>query len=147
MSLDNLLLQSASAIDPVCRKHSLSLTLMKGLPDLVTNVISVAERDAYDLEDSSYQFLLPTPKFQSASAAETLHKGAIAPMPGVIEKVNVKVGDKVKKGDPLVVLIAMKMEYVIKSHCNGTIKKVNFNVGANVKKNAQLVELTEDTSK
>ncbi|KAF8782403.1 methylcrotonoyl-CoA carboxylase subunit alpha, mitochondrial-like [Argiope bruennichi] len=98
-------------------------------------------------KDSSYQFLLPTPKFQSASAAETLHKGAIAPMPGVIEKINVKVGDKVKKGDPLVVLIAMKMEYVIKSHCNGTVQKVNFDVGANVTKNAQLVEVNEEVSK
>ncbi|GBN88725.1 hypothetical protein AVEN_267388-1 [Araneus ventricosus] len=36
MPLDNLLLQSASAIDPVFQNHSLSLTLMKGLPDLVT---------------------------------------------------------------------------------------------------------------
>ncbi|GBM63588.1 hypothetical protein AVEN_65869-1 [Araneus ventricosus] len=54
MPLDNLLLQSASAIDPVCRKHSLSLTLMKGLPDLVTNITSVAERDAYDLEVHKY---------------------------------------------------------------------------------------------
>ncbi|GBM18110.1 hypothetical protein AVEN_75528-1 [Araneus ventricosus] len=54
MSLDNLLLQSASAIDPVFRKYSLSLALIKGLPDLVTNVISVAERDAYDLEVHKY---------------------------------------------------------------------------------------------
>ncbi|GBN18109.1 hypothetical protein AVEN_73460-1 [Araneus ventricosus] len=54
MPLDNLLLQSASAIDPVCQKHSLSLTLMKGLPDLVTSVISAAERDAYDLYVHKY---------------------------------------------------------------------------------------------
>ncbi|GBM75840.1 hypothetical protein AVEN_8443-1 [Araneus ventricosus] len=36
MPFHKLLLQSAWAIDSVCRKHSLSLTLMKGLPDLVT---------------------------------------------------------------------------------------------------------------
>ncbi|GBM83385.1 hypothetical protein AVEN_211451-1 [Araneus ventricosus] len=54
MLLDNLLLQSALAIDPVCRKHSLPLTLMKDFPDLVTNVISVVERDAYDLEIHKY---------------------------------------------------------------------------------------------
>ncbi|GBO21835.1 hypothetical protein AVEN_213985-1 [Araneus ventricosus] len=54
MPLHNLLLQSASAIDPVCWKHSLSLTLLKGVPDLVTNVISVAERDAFDLEVHKY---------------------------------------------------------------------------------------------
>ncbi|GBN39734.1 hypothetical protein AVEN_37164-1 [Araneus ventricosus] len=54
MPLDNLLLQSASAIDPDCRKHSLSLTSMKGLPGLMSSVISVAERDAYDLEVHKY---------------------------------------------------------------------------------------------
>ncbi|GBM61147.1 hypothetical protein AVEN_26746-1 [Araneus ventricosus] len=54
MPLYNLLLQSVSAIDPVCRKHSLSLSLMKGLSDLMTNVISVAERDAYDLGVQKY---------------------------------------------------------------------------------------------
>ncbi|GBN53385.1 hypothetical protein AVEN_22391-1 [Araneus ventricosus] len=54
MHLVNLLLQSASAIDSVCRKHPLSLTLMKGLPDLVTNVSSVGERDAYDFEVHKY---------------------------------------------------------------------------------------------
>lgn len=54
MPLSSLLLQSVSAIDPMCQKHSLSLTLMKGLPDLVTNVISVEEREAFDLEVHRY---------------------------------------------------------------------------------------------
>ncbi len=54
MPLENLLLQSVSAIDPICRKHSLSLKLMKGLPDLVTNVINSEERDAYDKEVHKY---------------------------------------------------------------------------------------------
>ena len=34
----------------------------------------------------------------------------MAPMPGVIEKVNVAVGDTVEAGDPVIVMIAMKME-------------------------------------
>ena len=34
----------------------------------------------------------------------------MAPMPGVMEKVNVAVGDAVEAGQPLVTIIAMKME-------------------------------------
>lgn len=52
--LDNLLLKSVSAIDPTCRMHSFSLKLMKCLPDLVTNVLSGGERDAYDKEVHRY---------------------------------------------------------------------------------------------
>ena len=37
-------------------------------------------------------------------------------MPGTIEKVNVKVGDKVSAGDPLVIMIAMKMEVNTNAH-------------------------------
>lgn len=36
--------------------------------------------------------------------------GAVAPMPGVVEKVMVEVGQTVEAGHPLVVIIAMKME-------------------------------------
>ena len=42
---------------------------------------------------------------------------AVSPMPGVIEKVNVTPGTKVEKGDPLVVMIAMKMEVSLEFTC------------------------------
>ncbi|GBL87093.1 hypothetical protein AVEN_134551-1 [Araneus ventricosus] len=54
MPLDNLLLNAVSAVDPSCRQHSLSLKLMKDLPNLATNVISVEEREAYDLKVYRY---------------------------------------------------------------------------------------------
>uniref|UniRef100_A0A2L2Y6H5 Methylcrotonoyl-CoA carboxylase subunit alpha, mitochondrial n=1 Tax=Parasteatoda tepidariorum TaxID=114398 RepID=A0A2L2Y6H5_PARTP len=94
-------------------------------------------------KDYSYEFTLKSPKFITSSSSEAMHAGAVAPMPGVIEKINVKVGDQIKKGDPLVVLIAMKMEYVIKAHCDGTVEKVLHKVGENVTKNAQLVNIKE----
>ena len=47
-----------------------------------------------------------------------------AQMPGVILKVYVKQGDTVKVGDPLCVLVAMKMENEIRSPIDGTVKKV-----------------------
>ncbi len=47
-----------------------------------------------------------------------------AQMPGVIQKVYVKPGDEVKAGDPLCVLVAMKMENEIKSPVAGAVKEV-----------------------
>lgn len=68
-----------------------------------------------------------------------------APMPGVLDKVFVKPGDTVKAGTPLAVLIAMKMEHVLKAATDGIVKAVPNAEGSNVKKGAVLVafETTE----
>lgn len=69
---------------------------------------------------------------------------AVAPMPGVVEKVMVNAGDEVKAGDPLVVMIAMKMEYVIKAPRNGKVDKVNHKVGDFVTKDTLLVQMEQE---
>jgi Biotin-requiring enzyme len=64
-----------------------------------------------NFQDCSYCFKEPEASYANAGGAgQSSGGGAIAPMPGVIEKVMVKDGDVVKAGDPLVVMIAMKME-------------------------------------
>lgn len=47
-----------------------------------------------------------------------------APMPGLVLKIMISEGQEVKKGDPLLVLEAMKMENIIKSTGNGIVKKI-----------------------
>lgn len=62
--------------------------------------------------------------------ASKSNKGEVgAPMPGSVMDVRVKVGDKVEKGAPLVVLSAMKMEMVVQSPIAGIVKKVDISVG------------------
>lgn len=46
-------------------------------------------------------------------------------MTGVISEIKCKVGDIVAKGQPLVVLSAMKMEMVVQSPISGKIKSIN----------------------
>ena len=62
-----------------------------------------------------------------------------APMPGTILKVNVNNGDKVKAGQVLVVLEAMKMENEILAPKDGTITQVLVNRGATVDTGAPMV--------
>ena len=64
-----------------------------------------------------------------------------APMPGNIMKVNVKVGDSVKKGDVLVVLEAMKMENDVCAPADGVVASVEVTQGATVETDAVLVTL------
>ncbi len=62
-----------------------------------------------------------------------------APMPGLIHKVTVSEGDTVVKGDPVLILEAMKMENVIKAPGDGVIKEIVAKVGSSVEKNAVLI--------
>ena len=50
--------------------------------------------------------------------------GLIAPMPGKVIDLKVKVGSKVKKGDTLVILEAMKMEHQVKASEDGKVTKL-----------------------
>lgn len=98
------------------------------------------------LNDRAYEFKIEEPKYVREQERGVGLDGAeandaLAPMPGVVDKLNVKIGDKVKKGDPLAVMIAMKMEYVIRSNRDGTVKTVNCTVGQNVKKSHKLITL------
>ncbi len=66
--------------------------------------------------------------------------GVAAPMPGQVIAVNVKAGDKVKQGDVLVVVEAMKMEHSVTAPKAGTVKQVLFSAGDRVEEGVELVE-------
>lgn len=61
-----------------------------------------------------------------------------APMPGLLKSISVQVGQSVKKGDPLFVLEAMKMENVIKSPIAGTLLSIPTESGKAIEKGSVL---------
>ncbi|MDA9603290.1 biotin/lipoyl-binding protein [bacterium] len=67
--------------------------------------------------------------------------GLVAPMPGKVIEVKVKKGDKVKAGDTLIIIEAMKMEHSIKATENGKVTKLMVSLNQQVDNGATLLVL------
>ena len=90
-----------------------------------------------NVEDYNLAQLRKTAGMASVGAAESTLK---APMPGLIVEVKVATGEKVKKGMPLLVIEAMKMENIIKAKGPGVVKAISVSGGEAVEKGDTLLE-------
>ena len=72
---------------------------------------------------------------------EVLEGGLVAPMPGKVIEVKVKKGDKVKAGDTLIIIEAMKMEHSIKATESGKVTKLMVTLNQQVDNGVTLLVL------
>jgi biotin carboxyl carrier protein len=94
------------------------------------------------IDDTEYQTRL-TKKFLSRKKYVPKSKSQIvAFIPGTIRAVTVKNGQRIKKGDSLLILEAMKMKNEIKAEFDATVKNVLVKENQLVAKNELLIELT-----
>lgn len=75
------------------------------------------------------------------AAAAASDKPVVAPLPGTINEIKVKVGDKVNADDTVVILEAMKMQNNIEAETSGTITGINVNKGDAVMEGDTLVTI------
>lgn len=80
-------------------------------------------------------------ELSGSAATATGPAPLLAPMPGLIVRVNVQVGDAVQAGQGLIVMEAMKMENELRASAAGTVKNLLATPGTAVEKGALLLEL------
>jgi biotin carboxyl carrier protein len=87
-----------------------------------------------------------TPAAPSATPAAAKANTMSAPLPGTITKIVAQKGQKVKKGDVLIVMEAMKMANDIVAESDGTVKDICVSVGQSVNQGDALVEFQADAT-
>ena len=97
----------------------------------------VAFADGRDAELSAVDADAVSGKGESASGQLT------APLPASVTAVHVSAGDTVARGDPLMVLEAMKMEHVIVAPADGRIAAVHYKTGDQVDEGADLIDFEQ----
>lgn len=139
--LDNLEIQYDSQGNPETviinnRKFAVSVVGTQGLRQAVIFVegmpFEVELLRAVDLQVESLGF-------NERRTGE--HKIIMAPMPGHVIRVDIKVGDSVMKGKQLLTLEAMKMENTVHAHIDGLVKKIFVVQGQTVSKGDPLLEI------
>jgi oxaloacetate decarboxylase alpha subunit/pyruvate carboxylase subunit B len=74
------------------------------------------------------------PKAAPAPAVAVDGTTLLAPMPGMIIKFEVNIGDEINEGETAVILEAMKMENALPAPASGTVKAINYSSGDSVAK-------------
>ncbi|XP_013167209.1 PREDICTED: biotin carboxylase 1 [Papilio xuthus] len=127
----------------------LGLQLTTKVDDKTSNVGFLTYDQEVHVYDEHGQTVVHVPraKYQSAASSESASttNSAASPTPGVLERILVNKGDKVVKGQPLFVVIAMKMEYVVRSPRDGVVASLaDVKQGDAVGKGAQIVVLESE---
>lgn len=88
--------------------------------------------------------LLPAPKWlqeKGSAVLEATTGGIRAPMPSLVVEVKVNLGDKVERGQAIVILESMKTETVLRAEGEGSVKRIECKGGEMVGEGKELVEI------
>ena len=106
-----------------------------------------ANGDVAVMEDGETWLLRPYDPFEAAEAAGSTADRVATPMPGKIIQVLVKPGESVKKGQPLAVLEAMKMEHTLSAPSDAEVSTVEVQLGDQVPDGTVVVRFKQEIQK
>ena len=113
----------------------------KTAANLVINASSIS----VFMNGQKYDFNLIDP-LALAGAAEDGGDSIIAPMPGLLKVIHGKAGQTVSKGDPMLLLEAMKMEHTLTAPRDGVIDEVMVSVGDQIDDGTVLLTLVPENT-
>ena len=104
-------------------------------------VMSHGAETAVFLDGRSWRLIEIDPLDTRAGEDQTAGRLS-APMPGRVAQVMVEPGIRVRRGQPLIVIEAMKMEHTVAASADGVVEAVRYSPGDLVEEGAELITLT-----
>lgn len=110
--------------------------------DKFYNIYCFSDKDKTYLSIDGENYILKKDKTSKAKTGKQQKGNSVfSPMPGLLVKVPVSIGDKVRSGETLAIVEAMKMQNELPSPRNGIVKKINAKEGEQVDALQMIVEL------
>lgn len=117
------------------------ILLLELFPQVAKSFLTKQKEAAYQAQHKEDKPQADSQATETSKEEPITGKVIESPMPGSILQVLVKAGDSLAKGQPVVILEAMKMENSITSDYAGTVKRVFAKEGTTVSSNAPLIEV------
>jgi 3-methylcrotonyl-CoA carboxylase alpha subunit len=110
------------------------------------HTLRLANGDIAVIENGETWTVKPYDPFEAADASGSSSDRVTAPMPGKVIQLLARAGEKVKKGQPLAVLEAMKMEHTLAAPADATVDAVDVSQGDQVNEGAIIVRFAKSAA-
>jgi acetyl-CoA carboxylase biotin carboxylase subunit len=120
------------------------VTVPLSAPGAHADAVRLGNGDIAVMRGGETFIVRPYDPFAAADAAGGASDRIVSPMPGKIIQLHVKAGDAVKKGQPLAVLEAMKMEHTLSAPADAKVASVEVSQGDQVTDGAIVVRFVEE---
>ncbi len=110
---------------------------------IIKSIITEGDKEKYVFVDGAVFKVKPVELTGKKRTKKKEEGDLSSPISGKVVSVKIKKGDTVKKGDILMVIEAMKMEYLIRAPYDGKIDKVNFKEKDQIEIGQNTVEVTK----